>query len=70
VINFEVNIRESGYEQVRLPLYNMEVTSFGVAAQFGFNVAGTIVQVVDACSAWGFRDHGRKSQYRAAGGSA
>jgi hypothetical protein len=48
VIGFEVNIRESGYEQVRLPLYNMEVTSFGVTAQFGFNVAGTIVQVVDA----------------------
>jgi hypothetical protein len=47
-ISFELHIEGPGFVKVLEPLYNMEVTSFGVAAQFGFNVVGTIVQVLSA----------------------
>jgi len=47
-ISLEVHLQASGYEQVKLPVYNMEVTSSGVAAQFGLNVAGVVVQVLNA----------------------
>lgn len=33
-------------ETVSVPLYNMEVTSFGVAAELGFNLAGLVIQVL------------------------
>ena len=47
-INFRIHITGPTPEEVTVPLYNMEVTSFGVAAEFGFNVAGTVVQVLTA----------------------
>jgi len=36
------------FEHVSVPLYNMEVASFGVTAMLGFNVAGNIVQELPA----------------------
>jgi hypothetical protein len=33
-------------EQVTFPLYNMEVTSFGTAAELGFNINALIVQIL------------------------
>jgi hypothetical protein len=48
VISFELHLSGSSFEQVSIPLYNIEVTSFGVAAQFGFNVKGTLIEVLDA----------------------
>jgi hypothetical protein len=47
-ISFETHISGPVFEHVTVPLYNMEVTSFGVAAQLGFNVEGTIIEVLDA----------------------
>jgi hypothetical protein len=47
-ISFEVHLGGPTFEQVTLPVYNMEVTSFGVTAQLGFNLLGSVVQVVDA----------------------
>src|SRR6202020_2287949 len=38
---------ENSPERVTVPLYNMEVTSFGVAAQLGFNAAGIVTQDLD-----------------------
>jgi hypothetical protein len=38
---------ENSPEKVTVPLYNMEVTSFGVAAQLGFNAAGVVTQVLE-----------------------
>jgi hypothetical protein len=36
-----------GAEQVTVPLYSMEVNSFGLTAQLGFNVQGVIIQTLD-----------------------
>lgn len=47
-ISFEAHIVNPSFERITLPIYNMQVSSFGVAAQFGFNVMGTVVQVSDA----------------------
>jgi hypothetical protein len=47
-ISFEAYLTGSTFEAVTVPLYNMEVTSFGVAVQIGFNVEGTVIQVLDA----------------------
>jgi hypothetical protein len=47
-ITFEAHITKPSFETITLPVYNMRATSFGVAAQFGFNVLGTVVQVSDA----------------------
>jgi hypothetical protein len=47
-ISFDGRAVGTGFEHATVPLYNMEVTSFGVAAQLGFNLAGTIVQTLDA----------------------
>ncbi|HWX44592.1 MAG TPA: hypothetical protein VNY52_04635 [Solirubrobacteraceae bacterium] len=33
-------------EETSVPLYNMEVTSFGTVAQFGFNAAGVLIQTL------------------------
>ncbi len=33
-------------EQITVPVYNMEVTSFGVAVELGFNIAGNIIQTL------------------------
>jgi hypothetical protein len=33
-------------EEVLVPLYNMEVTSFGVTAELGFNLAGLVIQEI------------------------
>ena len=45
-ISFDVH--QPSFEEVTVPLYNMEVTSFGVAVQLGFNDKGTVIQVLDA----------------------
>ncbi len=47
-ISFDAHLVGHATEEVLLPLYNMEVTSFGVAAQLGFNLEGTVVQALNA----------------------
>jgi hypothetical protein len=44
--SFDIHISGDAPEEVTIPVYNMEVTSFGVAAELGFNVAGTVIQVL------------------------
>ncbi len=44
---FKGETLEDSPEKVTVPLYNMEVTSFGVAAQLGFNAAGVVTQDLD-----------------------
>ncbi len=46
VISFDAFTAGSSAEEVAIPLYNMEVTSFGVAAELGFNYQGTVVQAL------------------------
>jgi hypothetical protein len=51
-IEFDANTNGSGdvvkgAQRVRLPLFNMEVNSFGIVAELGFNLAGVITQVLD-----------------------
>ncbi len=36
----------SHVEKVLTPVYNMEVTSFGVTAELGFNIAGNVIQTL------------------------
>ncbi len=45
-ISFVVHTNQPEAEEVTLPLYNMEVTSFGVAVQLGFNYQGAVVQAL------------------------
>ncbi len=47
-ISLEVHLAQAGYEQVTVPLFNMELTNPGIVAQYGFNVAGGILQVLNA----------------------
>jgi hypothetical protein len=44
VISFDISTPTQSPEEVVIPLYNMEVTSFGVAAELGFNVQGLLIQ--------------------------
>ncbi len=44
---FKGETLENSPERVTFPLYNMEVTSFGVAAQLGFNAVGIVTQDLD-----------------------
>jgi hypothetical protein len=44
-ITFDLKIQAAPAEYT-VPIYSMEVTSFGVAAEFGFNVAGVLVQTL------------------------
>ncbi len=44
-ISFDVD-GALGFEEVLLPIYNMEVTDFGVTAELGFNYAGAVVQTL------------------------
>jgi hypothetical protein len=37
---------KSTVEHVLVPLYNMEVTSFGITAELGFNIGGNIIQTM------------------------
>jgi hypothetical protein len=46
VISFNAYTSVHGREEVSIPLYNMEVTSFGVTAELGFNYAGNIIGVL------------------------
>jgi hypothetical protein len=46
-ISFDADISSKEAEEVTLPLYNMEVTSFGVTAQLGFNYAGSVIQTLN-----------------------
>ena len=43
-ISVEVRLANVEPEEVMVPLYNMEVTSFGVTAELGFNITGVVVQ--------------------------
>jgi hypothetical protein len=45
-ISVEVHFAHNEVEEVMVPLYNMEVTSFGVTAELGFNVAGLVIQEI------------------------
>ncbi|HWX44731.1 MAG TPA: hypothetical protein VNY52_05355 [Solirubrobacteraceae bacterium] len=47
-LSFDVFVNPSGAapEEVTIPVFNMEVTSFGVTAEFGFNVAGFLTQTL------------------------
>ena len=47
-ISFDVHTGASTFEHVTIPLYNMEVTSFGVTAELGFNYYGTVIQALPA----------------------
>jgi hypothetical protein len=47
-ISLEVHLQQVGYEEVTVPIFNMEATSPGIVAQYGFNVAGGILQVLNA----------------------
>jgi hypothetical protein len=47
-ISFQIFVTGTSAEEVLIPLYNMEVTSFGVAAELGFNVAGVVIQELPA----------------------
>ncbi len=44
---FPSNASITSAEEVSVPLYNMEVSSFGVTAQLGFNIAGNLIQELD-----------------------
>jgi hypothetical protein len=46
-ISFDVHTSASEAEEVTIPLYNMEVSSFGVTAQIGFNYLGSVIQVLN-----------------------
>jgi hypothetical protein len=45
-ISFDIYLRSdtASAEEVTIPLYNMEVTSFGVTAELGFNVEGLLIE--------------------------
>ena len=48
-ISFDIYTRSNATnnaEEVTVPLYNMQVTSYGVTAELGFNVLGTLIQVL------------------------
>jgi hypothetical protein len=45
-ISFDARATESKAEAVTMPVYNMEVTSFGVTAELGFNFAGIVIQTL------------------------